>query len=183
MNNMDIARLQQLILSCRAGDDNAFSELVRLYTPMLKSEISKLSLGLDDCFSEACVALYKAVMNFDLEQDGVTFGLFAEICVRRRLLDTLKKEQSISYKIISDVDVDNIAVPAGIISRLLREEESATFKARARELLSEYEYSVFTSWLIGLNASDIAERLGTDVKSVENAKARILKKLRNGVVR
>ena len=180
MNNSDNSRLHSLILSCRMGDDNAFSELVSDYTPMLKSEISKLSLSYDEHFSDACAALYKAALKFDLEQEGVTFGLYAEICVRRRLIDVMNKEKAVSNALCSDIDVDNIAVSDGIVSRLLYKEEHESFNARVRELLSEYEYSVFRLWLSGLKVSDIAVRLSQDAKSVENAKARILKKLRSG---
>ena len=184
MNNSDNSRLVSLLRQCRTGDDNAFSLLVADYTPMLKGEIAKLSLPFDESFSEACVALYKAALNFDLNQSEVTFGLYASICVKRRLLDMLRKEKRGSQEaFISDVDVDDIAVPDGIISRLLYEEENESFKARAREVLSKYEYDVFRLWLLGLGASDISERLSTDVKSVENAKARVLKKLRSGMSR
>ena len=183
MNNLDNSRLRLLVLQCRAGDDSAFSELVATYTPMLKSEMAKLSLPSDEFFSEACVALYNAVLSFDLEQSNVTFGLYSAICVRRRLLDVLRKEKRVADALASDIDVDDIAVSDGIVSRLVHKEENEHFRARVRELLSKYEYEVFNLWLLGLSAADISERLSTDVKSVENAKARVLKKLRSGFSR
>ncbi len=182
MENKDTNELIELILRCKTNDDDAFSVLVGLYTPMINSTVSSLSLSVSEYFSEACIALYKAVMSYDLSQNEVTFGLYASICVKHRLLDVIRKMDR-QGNIDSDFDVDSIAVSGGIVSRLLRMEESESVRAQARELLSDYEYSVFGLWLGGNAASFIAKELATDVKSVENAKARIIKKLRQGIKR
>ena len=80
--------------------------------------------------------------------------------------------------ILGDVDVDSIAVEDRSLSALLMREESESIRTQAREILSDYEYRVFGLWLLGLSASDIAREIGTDAKSIENAKARMMKKLR-----
>ena len=182
MENMDALELKDLILRCRANDDDAFSKLVGLYTPMINSVVSKLSLNAAEYFSEACIALYKAVMTYDLEQNEVTFGLYASICVKRRLLDAVRKIEK-HGSIVDGFDVDSIAVSDGIVLRLLKMEESEAVRAKAKELLSEYEYSVFELWIVGHSASVIAQKMNNDIKSVENAKARIIKKLRQGIKR
>ena len=182
MENIEFSELKGLILRCKANDDDAFSQLVSLYTPMINSTVSKLSLEGDVYFSEACIALYKAVVSYDVEQVDVTFGLYASICVKRRLIDVARKDERYT-KSLSDFDVENIAVSDGIVSRLLKIEESEIVRAQARELLSDYEYSVFRLWFFGLSGADIAQRLMVDLKSVENAKARIIKKLRQGIRR
>ena len=179
MNNSDNSGVNELILLCREGNDDAFSELVGLYTPMLKRIILSVAPDEDDSFSEACIALYKAALTYDLAQRDVTFGLYSGICVRRRLYDLLRRRNvSVAEDFIDDVDVESIAVTDGIVSRLLHKEESESMRALAEELLSDYEYRVFKLWLSGRSASDIAELLLTDEKSVENAKSRILRKLR-----
>ena len=138
MENIEFSELKGLILRCKANDDDAFSQLVSLYTPMINSTISKLSLEGDVYFSEACIALYKAVVSYDVEQVDVTFGLYASICVKHRLIDVARKDERYA-KALSDVDVENIAVSDGIVSRLLKIEESESVRAQARELLSDYE--------------------------------------------
>lgn len=182
MENMDTRRIRDLIVACRANNDDAFAELVSMYSPMINSTVSKLSLSVSEYFSEACIALYKAAMSYDLDQSEVTFGLYASVCIRHRLLDIIRKNDRYS-EIVGDVDVENIAVSDGIIARLVKLEESESVRSQARELLSDYEYSVFNLWLGGHSAIDIAKRLDTDQKSVENAKARIMKKLRQGIRR
>lgn len=170
--------LRELVFKSKMGDDDAFSELVKAYTPMLRSVASKLSLDVDETFSEACVGLYKAASTFDLEQKSVTFGLYARICVSRRLLDVARRERVESEVIRSDVDVEKIPVDGNILSRLVSREENEELRKWARGLLSDYEYRVFRMWAVGNSAADISRKLDTDIKSVENAKGRIIKKFR-----
>lgn len=183
MNDTKDFRLRDLILRCRANDDDAFTELVELYTPMLQSVIHKLSRERDELFSEACLGLYKAAKSFDLEQSGVTFGLYARICVTRRLLDVIRRDSAAAESLSCDVDVEEIAVSDNIVSRLLSREESESLHSWARGLLSDYEYKVFRMWAHGDSAADISTELSTDTKSVENAKLRIKKKLRGAIGR
>ena len=180
MSSSDVLRVRELIFLVREGSDEAFGELVTMYTPMIRSVTSKYGASFDDLFSDACMALYKAAYNYDLGQSEVTFGLYAQICVAHRVLDILRRENGSSIQITED-DIDNISVDSGIVSRLIREEERRAFHQSARQLLTDLEYSVFTLWLRDLKSAEIADRLGKDVKAVENAKARLLKKLRDGL--
>lgn len=180
MSSADSLRVRELIFSVRAGEETAFSELVAIYTPMVRGVIARYGVDYDEMFSDACMALYKAVHTYDTEQGEVTFGLYAQICVTHRLLDILRREKGRELK-MSDEDIESLSVESGIVTRLIREEESRTLRKSARQLLSELEYSVFTMWLGELKNGEIADRLGKSVKDVENAKARILKKLREGL--
>ena len=83
--------------------------------------------------------------------------------------------------LVDDKDVDAIAVEGGILPHLVREESRREFRRMARALLSDYEFSVLSMWLKGEKTADIANSLSVSAKSVDNAKARILKKLREGL--
>ena len=146
--------VNDLILRSRAGDDDAFSELVSRYKPMLSSTSTRLGLSIEETFSEACLGLYRAILTYDLAQSEVTFGLYASVCVRRRLLDVVRRERAMADRItiLGDVDVDSIAVEDRSLSALLMHEESESIRTQAREILSDYEYRVFGLWLLGLSA-------------------------------
>lgn len=171
--------LVRLILSARSGDDDAFNRLIVEYTPLINSLLAKSALSTSEYFNEACVGLYKAVCTYNVDQDGVTFGLYASILISRVLADARRHADATDR--ISDLDVETIAVTDGTLDRLEREEESAAFRSEARALLSDYEYHVFLLMLRGYKSSAIAAHLGTTAKSVDNAKNRILKKLRDGL--
>ena len=168
-----------LISSFRAGNESAFDSLVELYTPMMKRVALSMSLDFDETFSDACIAFYRAAQTYDLSQSEVSFGLYAQICVTRKLCDVIRR--CAGEEIVSDLDVDAIAVDSGIVSRLVRREELHELRNNARRVLSDYEFRVLVLWLGGDETADIALALDTTPKSVDNAKARILKKLRRSM--
>ncbi len=180
MDNSQEALTLALLEGCKAGEDDAFASLVSLYTPMMLSLIRRFSLEVEDAFSEVCMALYKAALYYDTEQSEVTFGLYAKICITNRLKD-LARSPSFAPVPLSNYDIDRIAVSDRTQHRLESEEDSREFRRQARDMLSDYEYRVLIMWLSGLSTADISEKLGESAKSVDNAKARVIKKLRSSM--
>ena len=174
-------KVKELIEAAKGGDESAFEAIVSAYTPMLESVASSLSLDVDEVFSDACMALLSAVKAFDLSQDDVTFGLYAKICVRRRLSDYISCERR-SELPISEL-IESVGDPSDVDEDLLREEDRRIFHESCQRLLSEYEYVVLQKWLLLDKTADIAADLHTSPKSIDNAKARIQKKLRRGLIR
>ena len=78
-----------------------------------------------------------------------------------------------------DVDVELISTEGGVEERILERERMSEYMNRARGVLSEYEYSVFLLYVDGYSSAEIAKRLGKNAKSIENAKMRMLKRLRS----
>lgn len=172
--------IKESIIRSKNGDEAAFEEIVERYTPMLSAVSTSLSLDLSEVFSECCMALLRAVNSFDLSQDEVTFGLYARICVKRRLLDYIEKMHRLAPS--PEVDLDSIVgenVDVGEV--LVKKEESEQLISLCRGLLSDFEYEIFTLILAEYKTADIARELGVDAKSVDNAKHRMFKKLRRAL--
>ena len=124
MQELDKVGISELILKVREGSDDAFSELVRRYLPMLERVSGSFvgaGLGRDEVFCEASVAFYKATMTYDISRTEVTFGLYSRICVYRKLCDLVGKQKT-KDGLISDLDVDTISVQSGVESALLAKE-------------------------------------------------------------
>jgi len=171
---------EELVVACRERDDGAFSELVLRYTPMMRKVISSFSvgnIGEDELFSEACVALHSAAMRYDTEQTGVTFGLYARICVHNRLIDLCRRTSS-SVSVV-DVDGDQVGEDASIESGIIRREAVQTLMSGAKQMLSEYEYKVLLLHVQGYKTAAIAKMLDRTAKSVDNAKSRIFRRMRS----
>lgn len=179
MEGLKREELVRLILAARDGDNSAFNAIVDAYRPLLQS-LSNQYPSPQEYLCEACVALFKAVEHYDVTQEQVTFGLYATIVVRRHLRAYHNENES-EKSHISDTDVELIAVGDGILKGLLRKEEYEEFCRKMQEILSELEYRVLWLWIDGLKTADIARELSVDAKSVDNAKARIKKKLRSGL--
>ena len=174
----------ELLMLCRGHDDAAFSQLLSRYTPMINALVNSYfdsACDVKEAFSEASVALHRAAITYDLEQNEVTFGLYANVCIRNRLVDMLRSVKNVP--VLSDVDIDTLAVSGGIEDRLIMRETVAAYREEAKRLLSEYEYKIFLCVLKGLKTAEIAQLLGTGAKSVDNAKGRMWRILRQKLVR
>ncbi len=171
----------QLVTMVSEHDDVAFDELVVRYTPMIKKVISGFSsseIGYGEAFSEACYALHRAALSYDVKRsEDITFGLYSRICIFRRMTDLFEKSSKQAPTV--DVDVELISAEGGVEERILERERMSEYMNRARGVLSEYEYSVFLLYVDGYSSAEIAKRLGKNAKSIENAKMRMLKRLRS----
>ncbi len=166
----------KLVLLCKAGDDEAFEKLVALYNPLILKSARDLSLDLRDVYSDACLSLRRAAMTYKLDSE-LTFGLYAKICVGRAMIDYKRRTKGIEPEL--GLNVEDIAVSDGVQGRLEKEEEKRALEKWAKDVLSELEYEVFTLSMKGFRPSEIAEKLGISQKSADNAKARMLKRLRS----
>jgi RNA polymerase sporulation-specific sigma factor len=173
MEKIDICDLVALV---RDGDNLAFAELIKRYTPLINKEIgdcadSGLSVG--ELYAEACIGLHRAAVTYDTSKT-LTFGLYAKICIYRRLID-LRRANNVPR---SDVDVDKLYVTPSIDSRLAEAERFDLLMSRSKELLSDFEYQIFVLHVQGYRTARIGEILSVTPKSVDNAKNRLFRKLR-----
>ncbi len=175
MNSSSEVDVVGLVLLCKAGDDDAFEKLVALYNPMLLKTARDLSLDVRDVYSDACLSLKRAAQSYKLDSE-LTFGLYAKICVNRAMIDYRRRTKGVPDG--ADFDVDDVAVSDGVQSRLEKEEETANLDKWAKDVLSELEYEVFRLSMMGYKPSEIAEKLSISQKSADNAKSRMLKRLR-----
>ena len=171
--------ISTLLLMARSNDDLAFSEIVRRYTPMLHSIISRFNsprITAEEAFSEATFALYRAALTYDIGNATVTFGLYARTCVRNHLYDIMGK--AAREDVLVERNVETLGKSSGIETTIVSREHLRRVLRAARELLSDYEYDVFRLYLRGYTTAEMAKELAKTPKSVDNAKARMLKRLR-----
>ena len=183
LNGNKREQLHNQIRAIRSGDQAAFSALLADYEPLIGATVSRHAAGLgkqdaEDLHQCALLALYRAVLNFDLSQCEVEFGLYAKICITNALISQLRVinryNTEISVADVKDADV----VGEDPAARVMQEEAAATLYARVRSLLSCYENRVWALYVAGLPVGEIARRLQKDTHSIENAVYRIRKKLR-----
>ena len=173
--------LAALTASVQRGDEAAFAQLLDRYAPLLQSLVSVFetpSIDADELMQEARFALYRAALSY--REGGVTFGLYAKICVRNQLVSRLRREMRekrvcsldrVAHELVSDESVD-------ALDFLLSDESFRLMRERIARILSPYENRVFELYASGLSVAEISVRLGSKVKSVRNALDRCLSKLR-----
>lgn len=182
-NNSEINKLIDLVVS---GDSDAFTELVELYNPLLKrilnsyttEEMSKEDV--EDLSQEELIAFYRAVINFDKEQSDVEFGLYAKICITNSMISYKRAASRKSNEaLVGDDEINSITDPEGEVSKFfeLRESERELGEQIERTL-SAYENEVWSYYVNGYSTREIAKKLNSNEKSIDNAIFRIRKKLR-----
>ena len=126
---------------------------------------------------------YHAILRYDLSQEKVSFGLYAQVCITNRLISCLRalkrreqeKPLSLESEEFSDYP-DETEDPPGL--RLMQEESFRNTCEVIRKTLSPFEYDVWGYYVKGASASEIAAAVGKNEKAVTNAIGRIRKKLR-----
>lgn len=176
-----------LLSLVRAGKASAFARLTKDYHALLRSRIAAFHFegaALDDAYSDACLALYRAALRYR-EGMGVTFGLYAKICIdnalktgyRKNRVGTSASDERVD--LVSFEDADAVGLYAEFSDPMIEEERMAALLSQIMRELSPYEKTVFTLYYInGIAVSEIAKQLGKSEKSVKNAISRLVIKLR-----
>ena len=188
MNNADNAvRINELISAVKSGDQQAFSELLEKYTPLLISLVSKyqsddLTKSLfEDLLQEATLVFYNAILNYDQSQPEVEFGLYAKICISNALVTQLRainKRRAEYPTVISVQPITNDGFLEDLEKELISKENLRSLYSVIRSNLSEYENTIWHYYMMGKTAKEIGELIDSNEKSVTNAIYRIRKKLR-----
>ena len=159
----------------------SFVEILETYRPLIESLASKYSfyeeIDTDDLRQEAQIALFGALESFDPAQKDITFGLYAKICIRNRLISFLRKNQR--HHVISfEEPSDDVGAELSPEDRLIEKEEYERLLLDIDKALSPLERSVLRLYLDGKPYKTVAYELGITEKSVDNAVCRIKKKIR-----
>lgn len=179
--------LLALICAAQGGDQDAFETLLDRYAPLIDSMVqSHLPHGAssvqdrEDFRQEAILAFYRALMRYETAQNEVQFGLFAKLCIKNALYSHLRKlkNQKQTLLLEDEAVMSEVCPESDPASRLLEQEAYTELSRLIHDVLSEYENQIWWLYLSGRTAKEIADRLGKDEKSVQNAVYRIRKKLR-----
>lgn len=173
--------IKEALEALQMGDTSSFVQIRTQYDALLGSMVNRcLSVyhydaEYDDLMQEASLALYHAALSYDLGQSEVTFGLYAKICVRNRLISAGRK--------LSRQKKNRSAVA-------IKHEQDRTQKRNAEfaqfgdftkvidSVFSDFEKSVFTLYLQGCSYKEMAQKLNKNEKSIDNAICRMKGKLK-----
>ena len=171
--------LYEKLLAVKKGDDPAFSSLCEDYGALIESMTQSFlescpDMDKDDLRQEARMALYRAAMRFSLDQDGVTFGLYAKICIRNKLI-SVRRKYTTQSKLKTKRNAEAVAVLVDVTPSTPRR---TLLTEEAMLLLSPFEQKVFALYAQKCSYSEIARTLSRSEKSIDNAIYRIKSKLR-----
>jgi len=178
-----------LIAKAQTGDDEAFTVLLSRYKPLVRARASSMFIaGSDheDVVQEGMIGLFKAVRDFDPTR-GASFRTFASQCVTAQIRNAVRDAGREKHRLLTDSlslygitdtggeEANGLpgAVPASDEAdperRLIFAETTQDVQDFMETELTVLERSAIRLLLAHFSYQEAAERLGRDVKSIDNA--------------
>jgi RNA polymerase sporulation-specific sigma factor len=188
----------QLALRARNGDREALDGLIRRYTGFVRLKASSYFLAggeSEDLVQEGLIGLYKAVRDFRPDKE-TSFRSFAELCVTRQIITAIKTATRYkhgplnAYVSFSQTpaghDSDNDctlgdALPGPSVNDpsvcVISTEELQSLVFCLGTGLSQLEADALRKYLEGCSYEEMADELGCDTKTIDNALQRVKRKV------
>ncbi len=185
-----------LINKIKDGDKKALNYLLDKYTEIVSMKAGKyfiVGAEKEDIMQEGLIGLFKAIKSFDPEKQS-SFKTFANLCVERQLQTAIKSsmrqkhmplnsylslnisayDENDDTSLLEVFETENtVEDPLDIVTK---KEYYNFVEDRMEETLSDFEKQVLHRYTNGESYTEIAKRLNSQVKSVDNAIQRIRKK-------
>ncbi len=187
----------QLVVRARNGDEAAMDALIRRYTGFVRLKASSYFLvggESDDLNQEGLIGLYKAVRDFRADKE-TSFRSFAELCITRQIITAIKTATRFKHAPLNTY-VSFSQTPAGqddgecTLGDALPGpgvDDPAICVISTEELqslifclgtgLSSLESDALRLYLEGNSYEEMAEQLGCDTKTIDNALQRVKRKV------
>jgi RNA polymerase sporulation-specific sigma factor len=190
----------QLVLRARNGDQAALDQLMRRYTGFVRLKASSYFLAggdSEDLIQEGLIGLYKAVRDFRTDKE-TSFRSFAELCVTRQIITAIKTATRFKHQPLNqyvsfshtpagqDNDGEctlgdalpgpNVDEPSVVV---ISTEELQSLVFTLGTGLSGLEHDALKLYLEGSSYEEMAEQLGCDTKTIDNALQRVKRKVLN----
>jgi RNA polymerase sigma-H factor len=188
----------QLALKARNGDGVAMDQLIRRYTGFVRLKASSYFLAggdSEDLIQEGLIGLYKAVRDYRTDKE-TSFRSFAELCVTRQIITAIKTATRFKHAPLntyvsfshtpagqeSDGDCTlGDALPGPAVNEpsvcVISTQELQSLVGCLGTSLSSLESDSLRLYLEGSSYEQMAEELGCDTKTIDNALQRVKRKI------
>lgn len=192
---------EEIIKIIKNGDKNALEYIMNKYRDVVNIKVSKyfiVGAEKDDIVQEGLIGLYKAIKSFDCEKDN-SFKTFANLCIERQLITAIKTSNrqkhmplnsylSLNMSAYEDDEADTILdvfdsnLVEDPLDTITKKEYYISIENAIDKSLSSFEKQVLNRFAKGESYVQIADKLNTPVKSIDNAIQRIRKKAIKNII-
>ena len=187
---------RDLVLKAQSGDLDAEETLMRKYKETVKIKAKMYYMAgadEDDVVQEGMIGLFKAIRQYDADKE-TSFGTFAGICITRQIISAIRSADRDKHKALntsvslSDPLKDEsgeMTVEDTLRTNMAEDPETLLVMKdiagyilhNGDNILSDLEMEVLSEVLKGRSHEEIAEKLGKNSKSIDNALQRTKKKI------
>lgn len=188
----------EIVEKAQSGIEEAAEVLLYKYRNLVRNKVRSYFLvgaEREDLLQVGMIGLWQAVVDYRPDK-AISFPAFARICIQRHIITAIKtatrqkqiplntslslespSDESTSEWTLSDIlTSDETVDPEELV---LRREDSHLLQETLQQMLSEFEWSVLAGYRVGKSYREIACELRCKTKSVDNALARIKRKVSN----
>ena len=200
MTKYELLSDEEIVSRIRSGDQPAIDYLMEKYKYLVRNKAKALFLiggDRDDLIQEGMIGLYKAIRDYQAEKDNSFFN-FADLCVSRQIYSAIKASNrkkniplntyislytpaygengdSEDREILVDIiHQKNVSNPEELV---IDKENTSMIEYELVRRLSDLEKQVLGLYMRDLKYVQIAEVLGREPKTIDNALTRIKMKL------
>ena len=189
------------ILEIKNGNVDALNKIMEKYKSYVYLKAKPFFIvgaEREDIIQEGMIGLFKAIKGYDSAKD-VSFKVFADLCIRRQIITAIKasnRQKHIplnSYislsktssnedddrEIIEMLDTDSVPDP---LETITTKETYRKIETKITEVLSDFEQKVFTEYISGESYANIAKKIDSHPKAIDNAIQRIKKKFEKHIL-
>ena len=189
---------EQLIRNLRAGESEIMDYIINKYKSVVRKKAKAMYLlggENDDLIQEGMIGLFKAVRDYDVNQEN-SFQSFADLCISRQMYTAIKLSQRQKHIPLNSYislyesgnDQSEEKMPP-LIDQLQDDKENnpeelfldkeyfSMIEKKLEERLSDLERRVLYLHLKGEDYHSIAKLLDKSPKSIDNALQRIKNKV------
>lgn len=194
-NNYKEMSDEGLVEQAKSGDKNALEYLITKYKELVNMKVGKyfiIGAEKEDIVQEGLIGLYKAVKSYSPDKQN-SFKTFANMCIERQLITAIKSSNRQKHMPLNSYlslnesayendeetslfDTFNSHQIEDPLETITKQEYYKSVETAIDKSLSDFEKQVLNRYMKGESYIQIAEKLDTPVKSIDNAIQRIRKK-------
>lgn len=186
----------EVVARAQSGYQDAAEHLLYKYRNLVRSKVKSYFLvgaEREDLLQVGMIGLWQAIIDYKPAK-ATSFPAFAKVCIHRHIITAIKAatrqkqlplNQSLSLEVPSEdefsdwnmsdiLHADETSDPEELI---IQREDTRAREDMLQQLLSEFEWSVLAGYQLGKSYREIADELRCKTKSVDNALARIKRKV------
>ena len=187
---------REIVARAQRGENAAAEFMLYKYRNLVRTKVKSYFLvgaEKEDLLQVGQIGLWQAVVDFRSDK-AISFPAFAKVCITRHIITAIKtatrqKQMPLNHSLslespsedsTTDWNLSDILPSADgedPEDLMLRNEDTKILHDTLQQVLSEFEWQVLSGYQVGKSYREIASELRCKTKSVDNALARIKRKV------
>jgi len=187
---------REIVARAQRGEEQAAEFLLYKYRNLVRTKVRSYFLvgaEKEDLLQVGMIGLWQAIVDFRCDR-AISFPAFAKVCIQRHIITAIKtatrqkqmplntslslespaEDAGVDWNLSDVLPADETQDPEDLV---LQSEDTKQLHEMLQQVLSDFEWRVLAGYQIGKSYREIATELRCKTKSVDNALARIKRKV------